>query len=62
MTDTQLRRLAAEFYLKPSGITGIVEDWIEGDKDTPTPGDSDIVDLFNLLRRVHAEALKGGGT
>ncbi|MCX7063084.1 MAG: hypothetical protein NT024_00610 [Proteobacteria bacterium] len=51
MKDEQLRRKAAEFYLKPSGILGLHEDWIEG-RDNGAEVDADITSLYALLRAI----------
>lgn len=46
----QARQAAAEFYYKPSGITGVMQDWINDVADaTESDIDEDVVSLSVLL-------------
>lgn len=44
---TRCRKLAAEFYYKPSSITGVVQDWIDGGAADGV--DEDVVELAAYL-------------
>lgn len=52
----QRRRVAAEFYYKPEGITGVEADWIESGVDDEV--DPDVVSLDLLLVRYEEDLLK----
>lgn len=55
-----MRRRAAEFYYKPTGINGWVLDWIEGRNPDAENVDEDVRDLANLLAEVRAKAWRQG--
>jgi hypothetical protein len=50
--DSDLRRKAALFYLRPCGLTGEHDDWIDGRSEDGI--DADVLSLYALLRDVTA--------
>ena len=44
---------AARFYYKPTGITGVVEDWVEGREGGDV--DPDVKELAVLLEEVYEQ-------
>jgi hypothetical protein len=62
MMSIETRRFAAEFYYKPEGITGAVQEWIDsGERREESDVYDDVIELAEALHKCLGVPRKTGG-